>query len=188
MLLKDHKDLKTAIIALPPKEKDALLLRLIAKDKVLTEHLHFKLLEDESDLENRYLSLEEEINDAIAELQSLKKAGSKDALSVMRKLNGRVNHHYKVTKDLNTEIELRLHLLHVIQIGYHENLFSPMAKYNDRLKSYFIRTTLALYKKYVKLHEDLQFDLMDKFNLLLKKIADHNLQYAASMVGLPEEL
>lgn len=188
MLLKDHKDLKAAIIALPPKEKDTLLLRLIAKDKVLTEHLHFKLLEDESDLESRYLALEEEINDSLAELNGLRKASSKDTLSVMRKLNGRVNHHYKVTKDQNTEIELRLHLLLVIPIGFNENLFSPMAKYNDKLKSYFIRTAFALYKKYLKLHEDLQFDLMDKFNLLLKKIAGHKLQHAASTLGLPEEL
>lgn len=43
MKLSEHKDLKTAITELPVKEKDKLLLRLVAKDKVLTEHLHYKI-------------------------------------------------------------------------------------------------------------------------------------------------
>ena len=188
MLLKDHKDLKAAIMAIPPKEKDKLLLRLIAKDKVLTEHLHFKLLEDESDLEARHQSLIEEIEEAATALDQMKKYTSKDVLLVLRKLNGRVNHHYKVTKDPSTEVELRLHLLQNMPIGFNESVFSPMAKFNERLKTYFLRTTLALYKKYQKLHEDLQYDLKDKFNMILDKLHQHQLTKAAREVGLPEEL
>lgn len=188
MLLKDHKDLKAAITAIPAKEKDKLLLRLIAKDKVLTEHLHFKLLEDAANLEDRHAALTEEINDAVAALRSLRKGSSKDALLVMRRLNGRVNHHYKVTKDVDTEIDLRLHLLNSLPVDYQESVFSPLAKYNDRLKAYFIRTTLALYKKYQKLHEDLQYDLKEPFNKLLNKLAQHQLEKAAAEMGLPEEI
>ncbi|WP_158797830.1 hypothetical protein [Pedobacter sp. L105] len=188
MLLKDHKDLKAAITAIPPKEKDKLLLRLIAKDKVLTEHLHFKLLEDEADLAERYQSLLEEIDEAAEILNGMKKSTSKDVLLVLRKLNGRVNHHFKVTKDPDTEVELRLHLLINMPIGYNESVFSPMAKFNERLKTYFLRTTLALYKKYQKLHEDLQYDLKDKFNQILDKLHQHQLTKAAREVGLPEEL
>lgn len=188
MLLKDHKDLKAAITAIPDKEKDKLLLRLIAKDKVLTEHLHFKLLEDESDLEERHQLLKAEIDESVAWLNELRKATSKDALIILRKLNGRVNHHYKVTKDLNTEAELRLYLLKTIPAGYNESVLSPMAKFNDRLKTYFLRTTLALYKKYVKLHEDLQYDLKEEFNSVLKKIEQYDLTRAASELGLPKEL
>lgn len=188
MLLKDHKDLKAAIIALPPKEKDALLLRLVAKDKVLTEHLHFKLLEEEADLEERYHALIEEIDTEIAALQKIRKAGAKDSLTVMRKLNGRVNHHFKVTKDLHTEIDLRLYLLSVIPVAYEDYSYLSMAKYAERLNAYFVKTTFGLYKKYLKLHEDLQFDLMDKFNQLLRKIEENNLQKIARIVGLPNEL
>jgi hypothetical protein len=188
MLLKDHKDLKAAITAIPPKEKDKLLLRLIAKDKVLTEHLHFKLLESEADLEDRRSSLSEEIDDSISALLKLKKSTSKDALAAFRKLNGRVNHHYKVTKDPNTEAELRLHLLKIVPLDYNEGVFSPMAKFNERLKTYFLRTTLALYKKYVKLHEDLQYDLKDEFNGVLAKMETQQLRKAAIEIGLPEEI
>ena len=188
MLLKDHKDLKAAITDIPPKEKDKLLLRLIAKDKVLTEHLHFKLLEDESDLDDRHKALTEEINEAIDILNTMRKPTSKEALLIMRKLNGKVNHHYKVTKDPNTEVELRLHLLAHLPIGYNEGLFSPLAKFNERLKTYFLRTSLALYKKYIKLHEDLQYDLKDEFNGLLEKIAVHKLLKEALQLGLPEKI
>ncbi len=71
MLLSEHKDLKMEIRSLPEKEKDKLLLRLIAKDKVLTEHLHFKLLEDESDLGARHDKLHEEINEVVSEISRL---------------------------------------------------------------------------------------------------------------------
>ncbi|MBB5638686.1 hypothetical protein HDF26_004904 [Pedobacter cryoconitis] len=188
MLLKDHKDLKAAITAIPEKEKDKLLLRLIAKDKVLTEHLHFKLLEDESDLEERHQLLKQEIDESVEMLDGMRKATSKDALLIFRKLNGRVNHHYKVTKDLNTEAELRLYLLKNIPAGYNESVLSPLAKFNDRLKTYFLRTTLALYKKYQKLHEDLQYDQKEEFNIVLKKLEKHDLTKAASELGLPKEV
>lgn len=188
MLLKDHKDLKAAITAIPPKEKDKLLLRLIAKDKVLTEHLHFKLLEDPADLVARHEALELEIQNAAALLNKTRKSSSKDALAALRRLNGMVNHHYKVTKDVNTEVELRLRLLLELPIDFNEGVFSPMAKFSERLKTYFLRTTLALYKKYQKLHEDFQYDLKDQFSKLLEKLQQHQLMQAAREVGLPEEL
>jgi hypothetical protein len=81
MKLSEHKDLKASIINLPPKEKDKLLLRLIAKDKVLTEHLHFKLLEDELDLEDRKNRIKSDIDDSIPEI---KKLNAKDALARFR--------------------------------------------------------------------------------------------------------
>lgn len=188
MLLKDHKDLKAAITAIPPKEKDKLLLRLIAKDRVLTEHLHFKLLEDESDLLLRHESLKGEIDEAVDLLSAMRKAGSKDALLILRKLNGKVNHHYKVTKDPNTEVELRLYLLRQLPMGYNESLFSPLAKFNERLKTYFLRTVLSLYNKYIKLHEDLQYDLKDDFNSLMDKIKEQKLTREALTLGLPEKI
>jgi hypothetical protein len=101
MILSEHKDLKYAITGLPAKDKDKLLLRLIAKDKILTEHLHFKLLEDTSDLEARRLALSELIEENISELTASSRFNVKDALLLLRTLNGKINHHYKVTKDLN---------------------------------------------------------------------------------------
>lgn len=188
MLLKDQKELKSAIMSLPVKEKDKLLLRLIAKDKVLTEHLHFKLLEDPNDLIERQEALQEEIALAIKGLVSTNKSGSRESLVLLRRLNGRVNHHYKVTKDAESDTELRIYLLELIPIGYQESVFSALGKYSERLRTYYLRSVLSLYKKYIKLHEDLQFDLKEKMNVVLDKIGQEKLSMAATEIGLPSQV
>jgi hypothetical protein len=187
MKLAEHKNLKDAIVSLPVKEKDKLLLRLIAKDKVLTEHLHFKLLEEEQDLRERIENLSEEIDVEISGLKSGKN-NSKDVLLKMRKLNGRINHHYKVTKDLYSESELRVYLLNQLPLPVNEGIFSPYHKFRERLAVYFIKSALSLSKKYLKLHEDLQYDLKDGLNNILNKIYKSNMASAATEFGLPEKI
>lgn len=184
MILSEHKDLKYAITALPVKEKDKLLLRLIAKDKILTEHLHFKLLEDEADLLSRRSALLREIDDKFKAL----KANAKDTLLVFRSLNCKVSHHYKVTKDVNTELELRIHLLKQLPIDTKDGHYSAYSKFDERLVIYFVRTALSAYKKYIKLHEDLQFDLQADLNVLLQKAYTPKLAYTAEAMGLPKQI
>lgn len=188
MLLSEHKDLKLEIKSLPEKEKDKLLLRLIAKDKVLTEHLHFKLLEDEHDLVGRYEKLLAAIDETVEELLSNKKLTSKDTLLKMRKLNGSITHHFKVTKDVTTEMELRVHLLNHIPIDFNEGVFSPLHKFNEKLSVYFVKSTVSVLNKYSKLHEDLQFDLRDSLNAVLIKIYQNKTSLVAQELGLPKEL
>ncbi len=185
MVLSENKDLKYAITALPPKEKDKLLLRLIAKDKILTEHLHFKLLEDASDLEARRLTLSQNIEEEIAMMTGTSRFTVKDALQLLRSLNGKINHHYKVTKDLTSEIELRLQLLNHLPITLTASIHS-LSKYNDRMVLYFLRTTLSVYKKFQKLHEDLQYDLQEHMNKLLKKAHTPRFAETAEALGLPD--
>ncbi|WP_316817691.1 hypothetical protein [Pedobacter nyackensis] len=188
MLLSEHKELKLEIKSLPEKEKDKLLLRLIAKDKVLTEHLHFKLLEDEHDLVRRQEELQGLIDEGIEECLHAKRPNSKDTLLKMRKLNGGINHHSKVTKDLNSEMELRIHLLNHIPIDFEESVYSSLYKFNEKLTVYFVKTTVAVLNKYYKMHEDLQFDLKDRLNDLLEKVYRHKTVTIAKTLGLPEQL
>lgn len=188
MLLSEHKDLKQEIKSLPEKEKDKLLLRLIAKDKVLTEHLHFKLLENEQDLVERQEKLQTAIDEGIAELQKGRKPNSKDTLLRMRKLNGSINHHFKVTKDVGTELELRIHLLNHIPIEFNESIFSALYKFNEKLNVYFVKTSVSMLNKYNKVHEDLQFDLKASVNELLNKIYNNKTAAIAKGLGLPDEL
>ena len=188
MLLSKHKELKAAITSLPDKEKDKLLLRLIAKDKVLTEHLHFKLLEDEHGLSERTEVLRQDIETEITALGIIKAKGAKEALVQIRKLNGRVNHHYKVTKDLYSEAELKIYLLGLVNFEFKLNVFSPYSKFTERLAVYYVKATIAVMKKYLKLHEDLQFDLREDFNQLLNKIHKSSLAPSAIELGLPNEV
>lgn len=188
MLLSEHKALKLEIKSLPEKEKDKLLLRLIAKDKVLTEHLHFKLLEDEQDLVRRQEELQQLITYGISELLSTRKPNSKEALLRMRKLNGSINHHFKVTKDLNSEIELRIQLLNLVPVDFDESVYSSLYKFNEKLTVYFVKSTVSVLNKYYKMHEDLQFDLKDQLNKLLEKIYSYKTAAIAKTLGIPEQL
>jgi len=176
------------IRSLPEKEKDKLLLRLIAKDKVLTEHLHFKLLEDEMDLADRYRKLLEEIDERIAEMMGMRKLTSKEAMLKMRKLNGSISHHFKVTKDVTTEMELRIHLLKHMPIDFKDGVFSPMYKFNEKLNIYFVKSCVSVWNKFKKLHEDIQFDLRGDFNAVLHKVYNYKTADVAQELGLPKEL
>jgi len=184
MKLSEHKDLKTAIAALPVKEKDKLLLRLVAKDKVLTEHLHYKLLEDETDLEDRKERIKAEVEEQITEL---KKLNAKEALVKVRKMITAVNHFYKVTKDPVGEVELKLFILNTIPLDYKKSIFG----YRDFMmlfSVYYIKTVAVTINKFKKIHEDLQFDFAENLNQLLDKIYSSKLAGAAEASNLPKEI
>ncbi|RZK68367.1 MAG: FtsX-like permease family protein [Pedobacter sp.] len=101
MKLAEHKDLKNAITDLPVKEKDKLLLRLVAKDKVLTEHLHYRLLEDETDLEYRKEQLKSDFTIEIAELKKLNVKSPQDALGKYFSQSDKKAKIVGVVKDFN---------------------------------------------------------------------------------------
>lgn len=184
MKLSEHKDLKTAITDLPIKEKDKLLLRLIAKDKVLTEHLHYKLLESESDLEDRKEKIKTDVSEQVSELRKL---NAKEALVKVRKMITSVNHFYKVTKDPIGEVELKLFILNIVPFDYRKSIFG-YRDYMILFSSFYIKTVAITINKYKKLHEDLQFDLSESLNNLLDKIYSSKLAAAAEASNLPKEL
>jgi hypothetical protein len=188
MRLAEHKNLKIEIKSLPEKEKDKLLLRLIAKDKVLTEHLHFMLLENEEDLANRYQLLSEAIDDGLRELNKATKTSAKDVLLKIRKLSGSISHHQKVTKDVMTDIELRILLLKGVPIDFNDGVFSPMYKFNEKLFIYYVKAVLSLLNKFKKLHEDIQFDMKEQINAILRRIYAHKTTVIATQLELPKEL
>ena len=103
-----EKDLEQAIIALPAKEKNKILIRLINKDKVLVEKLHFQLLEHpEFDLQLRQDAVLEEIEN-IKGYSSIK---SKDLLTLQRSYFAQIAHHKKITADKIGEVRLGVKLI-----------------------------------------------------------------------------
>ena len=100
-------DLKKAIVRMPGVEKDKLLLRLIAKDAVLTERLQFELVEEGKTIDERR-SLIREFIDRTARLH----ADTPGWLMMdMRTVSGYISRHLKVTKDKYGEVELMLYML-----------------------------------------------------------------------------
>jgi hypothetical protein len=188
MKLSEHKDLKVEILGLPPKEKDKLLLRLVAKDKVLTEQLHFLLLEDESNLRDRVISIKATVLQTMENSQSSKNINVKDVLTNLRKLAKAVNHNFRVTKASFEDVDLRLFLFNNTLMVPKSNIFSSVKNYDQIFVDYFVKATLVTLRKYKKLHEDLQFDLRDEFNKLLTKIYKGNMSLVAKNLGLPEQI
>jgi len=184
MKLSEHKDLKNAITDLPVKEKDRLLLRLIAKDKVLTEHLHYKLLEDETDLDNRKEQIRADVEEQVIDL---KKLNAKEALVKVRKMITAVNHFYKVTKDPIGEVELKIFILNMIPFDYKRSTLG-YRDYMILFSTFYLKTVAVTLNKYKKLHEDLQFDLSEDLNNLLAKIYSSKLASSAEASNLPKEL
>lgn len=188
MKLSEHKDLKKEILALPVKEKDKLLLRLVAKDKVLTEHLHFLLLEDESNLRDRVAFIKNEITDVLEELQTTPKTSSKDTLLLLRKLTKQINHFYKVTKADFEEIELKLLMFNASPMTFRFKVHSLTKNHEQLLANYMVKAILIVLRKFEKLHEDLQFDLKENINQLLAKVYDSYIDKTAVSLGLPKSI
>lgn len=188
MKLSEHKDLKQEILALPPKEKDKLLLRLVAKDKVLTEHLHFLLLEDESNLIDRVIQIKETILQVMQDLEKQKKLNAKEVLTNLRRLTKLVNHNFRVTKASFEDIELRIFLFNHTVTQFKSSVFSSYKNYEQLFAVYFVKSTLVTLRKFDKLHEDLRFDLSENVNNLLTKIYNGKMATTAKELGLPENL
>lgn len=187
MKLSEHKELKKEILALPPKEKDKLLLRLIARDKVLTEHLHFTLLEDESNLQERVELIKEQILSVTKKLKSQKSTKPKDILTGLRNLSKMVNHNLRVTKANFEDVELRLFLFNQTDTTFRSGFFSAYKNDEQQFWIYFIKAALVTLRKFYKLHEDLQFDLRAEMNRLIIKIQKGNATMAKDL-GMPDEL
>jgi hypothetical protein len=188
MKLSEHKDLKKEILALPPKEKDKLLLRLVAKDKVLTEHLHFLLLEDESNLRDRVALIKEEIASTFTTLGTTPKTTAKDVLLVLRKLSKQINHFQKVTKADFEEIELKILLFTTAPLEFKYKVYSTTKNFEQLLANYLVKALLILFRKFSKLHEDLQFDLKEQANALLSKIYGSKFAETAAELNLPKSV
>ncbi len=188
MKLSEQKELKKEILALPPKEKDKLLLRLVAKDKVLTEHLHFLLLEDESNLRDRVSAIQEEILMVMKNLAAQRKLNAKEVLTNLRKLAKLVNHNLRVTKANFEDVELRVFLFNHTIIQFKSGIFSTYRDHEQLFTNYFVKSTLITLRKFDKLHEDLQFDLKDELDKLLVKIYKGNMANTAKQLGLPEKI
>src|SRR5690606_1432898 len=94
-------ELEEAILGLPLKEKNKLLIRLIGKDQLLTGQLQYKLLENtESDLVFR----RKEIRELITKIfQTHTIYYFKDLLYYVRDGVSYINRHFKITKDKKGE-------------------------------------------------------------------------------------
>lgn len=191
MSIKSSPELKAAILNLPEKERDKLLLRLIRKDLTLIEQLHFQLLEDQIDLEERrertLKSVNYEITRVKNQLNSLKYYYPRDLLIDLKSMSGFVNQHFLITKDKSGEIDLRLHILS--QTFQHIGKFFDHANHaNEKLLIYTTGRIKNIFIAYKKLHEDLQYDYKEKINEVLEFSYSSALKNYLLELAIPQEV
>jgi len=164
MNLKDVPELKIAILDLPSKEKDKLLLRLVNKDETLVEHLHFQLLEDEKDLVNRVKLIYEKIDLQYKKSHHLINQinisrSHRQLLLTLKTLSGIVNYHVQITKDKVSEFELRKYILQESFTRY-SYLFNKYTTGDnaEKLYKYQLGRLKLISSLFEKFHEDLKYD------------------------------
>lgn len=177
-----HKDqsLKEAVLNLSQKEKDKLLIRLVNKDKMLIKQLHYELLEDKSDLEDRITDLKDWIDRhfelAQTNIRSLSAyTKHKQLHSYLRQASGMVNEHEKITKDKFSVVECRLLIL---EDAF--DLFPRLFELSEmpsaiKLQKYVQGRIKNAMTSFDKLHEDLQFDLQDQMTRVIDFAQEHRL-------------
>jgi hypothetical protein len=175
-------DLKKAIVHMPSTEKDKLLLRLVAKDAILTEKLQFELVERGQTIDER----RELIREFIQRTATLNADSPGWLMMDMRTVSGYISRHLKVTKDKYGEVELMLNMLNT----FYDHNGHLVHKYNsrsDKAAEYIAKRTDQVLKKAAKLDPDYHIEFADEINKLLQWIHSNAPVHYARQLGLPKE-
>lgn len=165
-------ELKEAIQALPIKEKDRLLIRLIPKAKNLVEQLEFKLLEHSETTEERRADVDDQITYLLNHYEG-NAFHSKYVVSILRDVSGKINHHISITKDRYGEVELNLKMLNAC-FG-----FSNLQKGNlgrmidEKFYEYVLKRLAKILKIAGALHSDYHLDFSEGLEDLYAKFDEY---------------
>jgi hypothetical protein len=159
-------ELNAAIVRMPVARKDKLLLRLVAKDKLLVGQLIFELLEDKATVDDRVEELKTLIQQEIKTVEAYYFTPG-NLLMTMRSLNARITEHVKVTKDKLSEVTLPLYLLAEAFRQYFPKLQKFSAQRALTFSEYVIRRMQFILKKAEKLHEDYHLEFQEELQTVL---------------------
>lgn len=148
---------------MPQKDKDTLLIRLVRKDKLLIEQLHYRLLENEADLEHRVKNLKSLIQDSLdANFNKLDPPLNAQKYRLLnqtiRNLHGAIGLHEKTTRDKISDIECRILALKLLFELYPAYFKPTLLSTGWKFQKYITGRVNHVLMKYSRLHEDYQFD------------------------------
>ena len=177
-------ELKNAILELPMKEKDKLLMRLIPKGRNLIEQLEFKLLEGGETTEERRAEVDDEMT-TLLNHYSHQEYISRHSVSILRELSGKINHHISITKDKYGEAELNLKLINT-SFGFtklQSGMLSRMV--DEKYYDYVLRRLIKVLKIIGGLHSDYHLDFSDRITEFYEIVKDNDaLKVYAELHGL----
>lgn len=168
-----EKEFKEALLDLPVKEKDKLLLRLLKRDVPLANQLYFELVSTQT-VEERRSELEEMVVKRASNM-SKRSSSIHDLLKEMRSLSGDITEQVRITKDKFGEISLNLLMLNEIL-----RTNKPQISFFYRVKAhkfavYVIARAFKLLVLIRAMHEDYLADFRDDLTTLGELIAENEL-------------
>jgi hypothetical protein len=168
--MKFEQDFKDALLRLPEKEKDKLLLRLLKKDLSLANQLYFQLVETRS-VEELRTEVETKI------IKFLKNRGNHFyspgvLMMVLRDISGMINEHVSNTKDKYGDPYLNCIMLTYSLQANRVHLLNCTKYESFKLNTYIVARIFKILTQVKALHEDLQFDFQELFENLLVEMAE----------------
>lgn len=157
--------LKAAITGMPQKEKDKLLLRLVAKDHKLVERLIFELLEGGNTRDERAADLRKTIERQLPYSDAPENTPGWLMMD-LRSLSGQITAHVNATKDKSGEVILTAFML-AEAIRRNMVMLEKMSRRADTLAPYLAKRTAMLLKKAEKIHEDYFIEFRKDLNEVL---------------------
>jgi hypothetical protein len=157
------QELTEAILKMPSKEKDKLLLRLIAKDEKLVAKLEFELLSGQDDMLLRRNAIKRAI------FVSSWSSTPGWIMMDMRDFSGRIREHIRITKDKLGEVLLSVDVLYY---GFKNNLslLQSHTRNTETFAEYVVKKAGDTLKKAEKLHPDYYMEFRDHLNQVLEWI------------------
>lgn len=168
---------------MPTKEKDKLLLRLVAKDSTLVDRLHFELIEEGTTLEER----RDEIRSRIDRTAARRHDTPGWLMMDMRDLSGAISYHVKITKDKSAALDLNLYLLLTIMEAQ-QDLLKTYSSRADTCALYLAKKANTVLTAFNRLQDDYRFDYLSDINRMLEWIYALCSKMYARQIGLPQNI
>jgi hypothetical protein len=174
-------EFKDALQALPDKEKDKLILRLLKKDIKLAKRLHFELVENAS-IEVKREQFRQEMFKRI-ELATKSFYSFGDLLLELRSIRGEITEYLFITKDKYGEVSLNCSMLRYFLELNTKRIASGSTNKSYKLSIYCISRVFKVLLLIQKQHEDLHLNFRNEIqeigllfsnNPVLMHLAIHN--------------
>ena len=153
--------------------------------------MHFRLLEDETDLHDRQQQVRVKIERQFKLIDAQivqQKYSAQNLLSDLKSASGIVNEHVRITNDKTGEIDLRLYILEQSIIRYGKQYMDKADYFNGRLLTYQAMRLKMILGKYHNMHEDLQFDFRERLNAVLHFVFHSAIKADAEALKFPREV
>ncbi len=161
---------KKALQALPAKEKDKLILKLLKKDLNVANQLYFELVNTDT--------VEDKRNEVQTYIQKRMASVSERFFSMghllmdVRDASGVINEHLNITKDKYGEIDLNCYLLYQVLLLNKLRFGTQSYQSSYTMCIYIIARIYKILTLIKKQHEDLHLEFKDSVVQLGKMLSD----------------